>query len=337
MGNMKALLILLQACSLAGSSVAFVIPQPSGTIRQPLSSLSAVDAGTKSEADSQNVFGILSDTFTGLAFSLLHAFDPDPIGDSSKNLRVLWVRALLNQRGDIKDKVAETFLPPTTRGLVTTESGAALFNPIVKFTEWIQARTDFIDGSLEHFLSSPVCTNEDGTTNECNIVLFGAGYDTRSLRFRHAHGDKINFFELDLPDVVEGKKKLYKKFQEENDPEWDLDGKGPKVVGFDLNDCGGDSPKGLLDVLRGAGLKEGVPTLFVWEAVLFYVNEDAIRNIMRDLFDFCSPEGNQGVESMLCMTDSLKPFVSVPFTNEARIFFDENNMDLVEPDRKSVV
>ena len=288
--------------------------------------------GQTSEADSQNIFGILSDAFTGAAFGFLHAFDPDPISDSSKNLRVLWVRALLNQRGMIQDDVAEKFLPPTTRGLVTTEGGSRLFDPIVKFTEWIQARTDFIDNAVDHFLTSPACTNESGNAVECNIVLFGAGYDTRSLRFRHAHDDKINFMEVDLPDVCAGKEKLYAKFRDEHDPTWDLEGKGPKLVPFDLNDCGGDSPVGIIDTLREkGGLQVGVPTLFVSEAVLFYVNEDAIRNMMPDIFQFCSPEGNNGAECMVCMTDSLKPFVSVPFTNEASIFFDKTaNMDLLE-------
>ena len=79
--------------------------------KQPLSSKQpssgtangATTPGTKAQSDSQNVFGVLSDTFTGVVFSLLHAFDDCGIEDSSKNLRVLWVRALLNYRGKIED------------------------------------------------------------------------------------------------------------------------------------------------------------------------------------------------------------------------------------------
>jgi len=266
-----------------------------------------VTSTTEAQSDSQNIFGVVSDAVTGLLFSLLHAFDDCGIEDSSKNLRVLWVRALLNYRGQIKDDIAETFLPPTTRGLVTSDGGAALLNPILKFAEWIQARTEFIDESLDSFLSSPVCTDAGtGKALECNVVLFGAGYDTRALRYRHEHEGKINFIEVDLPSVVEGKSKLYEKFQREQDKDWDLEGRGSKLVPFDLNNCGGSSPVSLIDTLRDQGeLKENIPTFLVWEAVLFYVNEDAVRNIMSELFAFAKKGGNgdgSRAETLLCFT-----------------------------------
>ena len=262
---------------------------------------------TKAQSDSQNIFGVLSDAFTGVVFSLLHAFDDCGIEDSSKNLRVLWVRALLNYRGKIQDDIAATFLPPTTRGLVTSESGAALLDPILKFAEWIQARTEFIDSSLDMFLSSPVCRDsKTDELRECNLVLFGAGYDTRALRYRHKHGGKIDFIEVDLPSVVEGKTKLYEKFQKEQDPDWDLQNRGSKLIPFDLNECGGDNPTSIIDVLRTQGkLKENVPTFLVSEAVLFYVNEDAVRNFMMDLFKFAKKGGNgesPHAETLLCFT-----------------------------------
>jgi len=287
-----------------------------------------------SQASKQNAFGVFSDTVTGVLFSLLHAFDDCGIKDSSKNLRVLWVRALLNYRGKIKDDVAMRLLPSSTRILVTSETGAKLLDPILKFAEWIQSRTEFIDESLDHFLSSPVCTDPDTKEKlECNIVLFGAGYDTRALRYRNKHGAKANFIEVDLPGVVEGKSKLYDKFLKENEPDWDPNRPVSTFVPFDLNTSGGPDPISLIETVRSVGgLKKDVPTFIVWEAVLFYVNEDAIRNIMQDLFDFA--KGGNGdserAETLLCFTDSLKPFVDVPFTNEAQKFFHENNMDLLQ-------
>mmetsp|Transcript_3185 Transcript_3185/g.8791 ORF Transcript_3185/g.8791 Transcript_3185/m.8791 type:complete len:312 (+) Transcript_3185:418-1353(+) len=221
---------------------------------------------SESAADSQNVFGIVSDTVTGIIFNLLHAFDECDIKDSSKNLRVLWVRALLNYRGKIQDSVAQELLPKTTRGLVTSEWGASLLDPILKFAEWIQARTEFIDEALDNFLSSPACTDAEGTDLECNVVLFGAGYDTRALRYRHRHSGMINFVEVDLPEVVEGKSKLYQQFRRTNDPEWSMSDRH-NLVPFDLNDCGGQNPTSLIQTLRKeANLKENVPTLMVWEA-----------------------------------------------------------------------
>jgi len=234
----------------------------------------------------------------------------------------------------IQDDVASTLLPKTTRSLVTTDTGANLFDPIIQFTEWIQARTEFIDEALDAFLESPVCKDSSGAPLECNVVLFGAGYDTRALRFRHAHDHKINLIEVDLESVVEGKDKLYDKFRKENDPEWNRERDGSKLLAFDLNSCGGKHPKSLVDSLRKqGGLAKNVPTLFVWEAVLFYVNDDAIRNIFQELFDFSQTGGNGDsarAESMICFTDSLKPFVDVPFTSETSSYFSRNNLDLVQ-------
>jgi len=288
---------------------------------------------SKSEASSQNIFGVVTDSVTSVLFSLLHAFDDCGIEDSSKNLRVLWVRALLNFRGQIEDNVAQKLLPSTTRILVTSEWGAALLDPILPFAEWIQARTDFIDSSLDHFLSSPVCTDpETGEKFECNIVLFGAGYDTRALRYRHTHGTKVNFIEVDLPSVVEGKDKLYRKFQREQDPKWDYEKHGSKLVPFNLNDAGGSNPKSLVQTLREkASLKSGIPTMVVSEAVLFYVNEDAVKNVIEEMFAFAkSGEDDEQAETLFCFTDSLKPFLDVPFSNEARKWFDKNDLDLLQ-------
>eukprot|EP00587_Corethron_hystrix_P003373 CAMPEP_0113314904 /NCGR_PEP_ID=MMETSP0010_2-20120614/10777_1 /TAXON_ID=216773 ORGANISM="Corethron hystrix, Strain 308" /NCGR_SAMPLE_ID=MMETSP0010_2 /ASSEMBLY_ACC=CAM_ASM_000155 /LENGTH=853 /DNA_ID=CAMNT_0000171281 /DNA_START=275 /DNA_END=2836 /DNA_ORIENTATION=+ /assembly_acc=CAM_ASM_000155 len=293
----------------------------------------ATTAG-QSEAASQNIFGVASDFGTGLIFSLLHAFDDCGIEDSSKNLRVLWVRALLAYRKKIKDDVAHKFLPSNTRSLVTTEWGANILDPILPFAEWIEARTQFIDEGLNHFLSNPLCTDpETGSKLECQVVLLGAGYDTRALRYRHEHGNKAKFIEVDLPSVVEGKSKLYKKFQKEQDPEWNIDKYGSTLVPFDLNDAGGPDPKSLVQILRENGLKKDTPTLFVSEAVLFYVNEGAVRNIMNDFFNFASQGGNgdsERAETLFCFTDTLKPFVDVPFSNEANKWFDANNMDLLQ-------
>ena len=46
----------------------------------------------------------------------------------------------------------------------------------------------------------------------------------------------------------------------------------------------------------------------VWEAVLFYVDEDAVRNIMQELFNFCKGGNGDGprAETMLCFTGKLR-------------------------------
>ena len=55
-------------------------------------------------------------------FGVLYAFDDTGAKDSSKNLRVLWTRALLAGRGVIQDDVAYDCLPSATRWLVSPEN-----------------------------------------------------------------------------------------------------------------------------------------------------------------------------------------------------------------------
>ena len=55
---------------------------------------------------------------------------------------------------------------------------------------------------------------------------------------------------------------------------------------------------------------------------------------MDELFSFARMGGNGSenprAETMLCFTDSLKPFVDVPFSNEAMQFFEQNGMKLLQ-------
>jgi len=157
----------------------------------------------------------------------------------------------------------------------------------------------------------------------CNAILIGAGYDTRALRFRNKHSGNIQFFEADLPDVCKGKQTLYDKFKREEDPNLSQS----TLIPLDLNEFD-DANVDFMERLEKAGLDTSLPTFLCFEAVLFYVNEDAINNLMASIFKYA--ESSKNGELMLCMTDSLKPAVDVPFTNAARKFFDENNMELIE-------
>ena len=64
---------------------------------------------------SQNAIGYFLDAVTGVVFSALHAADETGVVDSSKNLRVLWARALLDHasaRAVVSYKGGETATPP---------------------------------------------------------------------------------------------------------------------------------------------------------------------------------------------------------------------------------
>ena len=121
--------------------------------------------------------------------------------DSEKNLRVLWVRALLAAAGELQDDVAAELLPAASRWIVSAPLARTVWAPVLPKLDWVRQRTDFIDRRLDAFLAASSAPSQ--------VILIGSGYDTRSLRYRDA---TCTFFEVDLPDVLSVKAKLAAKF-----------------------------------------------------------------------------------------------------------------------------
>ena len=201
--------------------------------------------------------------------SLLHAWDDEAVQDSSKNLQVLWSRAVLAKNGELADDIALQLLPKSTRGVVT----AGLFDGVSNFLEWVSARTVFLNEGCDAFLSSPACAGG----KDCQVVIFGAGFDTRSIRYQR---EGLRFFEVDLPDTIEAKRVVHERYRDEVKPDVRL----PTRIGWDLNDCEHSS---LLDHLAEQhGFRRDVPTMFISEAVMFYVNPKAIASLYDEIFEF---------------------------------------------------
>ena len=239
--------------------------------------------------------------------TVLHLWDDKAVQDSSKNLQVLWSRAVLAKNGELPDDVAYDLLPRSTRHVVK----AGLFDGVSGWLEWVAARTHFLNQGCDAFLSSPACA---GGKN-CQVVIFGAGFDTRSIRYQR---EGLRFFEVDLPSTIEAKRVVQERYRDEVDPNVRL----PTRVGFDLNGCERTS---LLDLLeREHGLRRDVPTLFISEAVMFYVKPKAIANLYGEIFQF-----GQQAEAMYCFTDSMRPFVQGPFSDEIMRFMDAQSVDVL--------
>jgi len=265
----------------------------------------------------QNPLGKFADAVSSAFFSVLHYDDNLEIKDSSKNLRVLWSRAFLNHVGSMDDDIAYQLLPKSTRDIIKILPSSG---PLVTFQEFIVSRTEFIDGAVDSFLQAFGDNKDSEESKLPQIVLFGAGYDTRSLRY----SGRADFFEVDLPDVVDGKGKLHQYWKSLKDDQEDGDRIIlPTKIGYDLNDAADLNQPTLIEALTGAGLSSDVPTLFIWEAVLFYVKPEAVMNIFDNIFGF-------GDNSAMCLVDSLKPAVTTSFLHKAREFFDGYNLDVID-------
>jgi methyltransferase (TIGR00027 family) len=121
-----------------------------------------------------------------------------------------------------------------------------------EFRDYISVRTRFFDDAVLHAI-------DDGIRQ---IVLLGAGYDGRALRFR-APG--VRFFEVDHPATQHDKRARL--------DELDIDCHDVTFVAADFTE------PGLGDALARAGHDERSPSLFTCEGVLRYLPEDAFRGL----------------------------------------------------------
>jgi methyltransferase (TIGR00027 family) len=119
---------------------------------------------------------------------------------------------------------------------------------------WITVRTHFFDEVV-------VAALADGFTQ---VVILGAGYDARALRFRTAG---VTFFEVDHPATQRDKR--------ERLAEVDAPTEGIVFVAADFIE------PGLGDALEHAGHDAQARSLFMCEGVLRYLPEAALRGLLR--------------------------------------------------------
>jgi methyltransferase (TIGR00027 family) len=180
-----------------------------------------------------------------------------------------------------QDNLAEIFLPE--------EYKSTLKNPAIR--EWVMknkvapgmyefmiARTAFFD----HTVKQALCENIS------QIVFLGAGYDSRSYRFKDLIKD-TRIFELDIQPTQQRKKELLTKA-------------GISIpdqvlfvsINFNTDDMG--------DVLSRAGFSINKRTLIVWEGVTYYLSARVVDDTL-SVISTNSPPG-----SMICFDyASLSP------------------------------
>jgi len=155
------------------------------------------------------------------------------------------------------DDLAEYFLPPHFRFFlrftkIRENTKNKLNDALPGLNEYMIARTAYFDRLFV-----------DALDNEIRqIVLLGAGYDTRAYRFNQSNrGTKI--FELDITPTQDRKKKCLKKAR------IDI----PQHVRFVPINFKEESLK---DVLEKAGYEDQVKTLFLWEGVSYYLDAESV-------------------------------------------------------------
>lgn len=117
------------------------------------------------------------------------------------------------------------------------------------------ARTKHIDGILKQ-------CSEQGMRQ---LVILGAGFDTRAYRFKDTLKD-TKVFEADYPDTQAVKRGRVAKL--EDSIQMDI-----TYVPLDFNTQN-------LDVLLESGYSTAIKTLFIWEGVCMYITPDAVDKVL---------------------------------------------------------
>lgn len=155
------------------------------------------------------------------------------------------------------DDLAIVFLPPAFRFFlkfkgIRRNTQAKLDTAFPGMTKYLIARTAWFDGLYRKAL-------EDRLPQ---IVLLGAGYDSRPYRFaRQNQGTRV--FELDSAPTQARKQQCLRKARVAI----------PATVTLAPIDFNRES---LADVLQKAGWQSQQPSLFLWEGVSYYLQPEAV-------------------------------------------------------------
>ena len=155
------------------------------------------------------------------------------------------------------DYLAEIFLPAHFRFFL--KFAKIRGNTKEKLDGFLPGLTEYMIARTAHFDNLFVGALEDRIPQ---IVLLGAGYDTRAYRFAELnYSTKI--FELDIAPTQNMKKKCLKKARVKIPPQVIY---GP--IDFNRESLG--------DVLARAGYDHHEKTLFIWEGVSYYLSAEAV-------------------------------------------------------------
>jgi methyltransferase (TIGR00027 family) len=163
------------------------------------------------------------------------------------------------------DDLALRLLPDHFRALLRIPRVGRLFIHAAAakgMYEYVIARTKYIDSVFKEAL----------TNGFDQILIFGAGFDTRALRFQNiAGGTKI--FELDVPITQEAKLRQYQKRGLSVPP-------GVTFIPIDFD------KESLPIKLQETGFKKGTRTLFVLEGLFMYLQPDSVHETLQTIQDF---------------------------------------------------
>jgi O-methyltransferase involved in polyketide biosynthesis len=228
---------------------------------------------------------------------VLHVFDRLKPPDSSLSLMILWLKALSandKESPAFDDSLTYDLLPPVTRCLVSKR--LRRFFPRLHHAN-VEIRTAFLDQSVAAVVNQVRLVSPP---KKIRLISLGGGYDPRSIKFRE-RGIVDAAIELDLPKVVSAKQKIFtsKRFRRRR-PSLRNDSI-PTFHSVDLNDL--DAVETTLWDILISDPENSWHTIFLFEAVMIYLNEGAPNSLLA----LCSRVLQEsGCSGTLCFADRLE-------------------------------
>ncbi|HEX2953705.1 MAG TPA: SAM-dependent methyltransferase, partial [Bacillota bacterium] len=223
---------------------------------------------------------------------------------SQTAMLVAFCRALAakDEREEIKgpDDLAELFLTEEGRQPLINKSSRtwAIQNLVTApLYGYFMARTAYLDQVFKESLAAEIP----------QIVLLGAGYDTRAYRYRDLIR-RTRIFELDIAPTQKQKQETLKK----------ADIEIPAAVVFVSVNFKQDQ---LTEVLRKNGFDPTAKTLFIWEGVSYYLTKDAVVKTLLFIKEN-SPSG-----SILCFDYLNKELESVSAAEPFQFWLDPGRLE----------
>ena len=164
-----------------------------------------------------------------------------------------------------RDELALIGDHPMGKGLLEDYAEAFQNPAVVLFAGFMIVRTRFIDEAL-------VRAVKDGATQ---LVILGAGFDSRAYRFRELLKD-CRIFEVDARPTQEYKKRRAKTVL----------GDAPENLTYVQVDFAKDN---LIDLLLAAGFRSGAKSFFIWEGVCMYLPEESVRATLQMVASHSAP------------------------------------------------
>jgi len=168
------------------------------------------------------------------------------------------------------DHLAEYFLPTYFRFFlkikpIRANARRRLDTYFPGLTEYMIARTAYFDRLFVEALDSETP----------QIVLLGAGYDTRAYRFARSNR-RTRIYELDVPTTQARKIECLRKAR------LDI----PDQVRFVPINFNQES---LAETLAKAGCRSDLKTLFIWEGVTYYLEQEAVEATLEFISQVAQP------------------------------------------------